>query len=317
MCLLPSGDVPYAVSIVKDECDLPFNMLRVYPTRLQNDRESFALCIQTPMNNNYNDTLQLVEMLEYALIFKAQKIVVYNFSSSAVIGTIFAAYGGNVSLNQWNLPAEVVDGGIQNLARDISINDCLYRMMSYVKYAAFTEIDELLVPRLHYQWRIFVESMPLWSSEDRREPISVYSFQKASFPIHYQLNNTEMHKNFSYISHLRPYTMLKIYRKDMVFSSIEHTKMLVLCRGVEIVGMHFVQRLVSGYAKYLVPEEIGLVYHYNSSATSAKKVCSDCTADRTMFMYTEELVPGMLDRLTNRTHILRIPPENGPDDQGE
>jgi len=110
-CLLDSNlGIPYAVSLVGEQCQAPNNILKV----IVNDDESepeveFAVCV-TPFNFAYNNVHQLVEMIELNRLLGARRFTFYNFSTGVDVDKYLrVAYDvtDDITVIPWHVPLAV------------------------------------------------------------------------------------------------------------------------------------------------------------------------------------------------------------------
>ncbi|XP_059159317.1 beta-1,4-galactosyltransferase galt-1-like [Physella acuta] len=153
---------PHSVSLVRERCDTPENILRVAgpaPARYE-----FTVCV-TPLNFRYSRAYELVEMVEMNKLLGAQRVVFYNHSTGANVDKVLDYYiqRGDIEVLPWHLPLKTEtwppsgDPDVHYFAQLASLNDCLYRYRNQSRYIVYTDIDEFIVPRNRDNWHELVQ----------------------------------------------------------------------------------------------------------------------------------------------------------------
>ena len=307
LCEVPSSsEVPIAVSLVMDECEEPANILPVTNTIQLEDDSSFGVCVP-PLHYNYNDVYQFVEMVEINRLFGAQKIIMYNHTLGADIVPYLNSYirEGVIEVVSWQIPVAVDvwppqpghQADIHYFGQLAAMNDCLYRMMSSVRYIAFTDMDELAVPRLHHNWLELIQHVQKLHGVNKK--IGAYTFKNTFFKLDFP--SDEEYSEIPIIKELKTRTLLKTRREPKIFDAGDRSKMIVDVRGVEIMGIHNVWKFNQDYTEYVLPEELGLLHHYRFWDTPDDK---NWIEDKNMRRFMNDIVLNVKQRfsvVTRRT----------------
>ena len=290
--------VPTAVSLVFHKCDTPHNFLGVSDNRhkWRGKKHSFTVCV-TPLNFNYNDTYQLVEMVETNRILGADKIVFYNYSSSANVQAYLNSYAkeGLVDVIPWQLPVDVepwppdpeVIPMIHYFGQLAMLNECLYRYMFRTRFLVFTDLDEVIVPREASDWLTMTSRFP--------DPprFGSYVVQNVFFPLDKadDANNSQS----SLVRQLKLQTLLKTDRDLLPLPWYSRSKYIVVPSLAEVLGVHFIYQYVDSAVtqSYEVPETEALLHHYRLPIDTTRV---PRTTDTTMNKYSRILINRVLAR---------------------
>lgn len=270
LCYLKVKDnrqVPVAVSLVLSKCDHPHNRLKVTNDRHRwtAKKHKFTVCV-TPLNFHYNDTYQLVEMIEINHILGAEKIVFYNYSSSHTILPYIDSYqkDGLVDVIQWRLPVDVepwppdpeVIPMIHYFGQLAMLNECLYRYMYRSSYIVFTDLDEVIVPRGAFDWSMMMSRLP---------PAPHYGGYIVQNVFYYLDKEDDANNSQSnLVRQLKLKTLLKTSRDLLPLPWYSRSKYIVQPSIAEVLGVHFIYRYIDNSVtmSYEVAEEQALLHHY-------------------------------------------------------
>ena len=104
------------------------------------------ICVK-PMVNNYNNSYQLKEFIETSRLWGASKIVLYPYSiNEHVIRPLLWKYEreGLVDVHEWKPPLPVK--ALHAFGQKSHNQHCLYTYMYRYQWAAFIDLDELILP---------------------------------------------------------------------------------------------------------------------------------------------------------------------------
>lgn len=276
-------DIPYAVSLVNDECQSPSNVLRVLN---HNDHQSpefnFTVCV-TPFNFNYNNYHQLVEMVEVNRLFGAQRFVFYNYSTGSQLEPYIRWYESSDVLRviPWHLPVVVdvwpqdpkVEPEIHYFGQLAALNDCLYRNMLSSRFVVFTDLDELIVPRRHDTWFQMLRSIRKTRKQQYQQRETnirklltpgAFLFKNVFFRMDWNNSPTSEGANHSLAVELKLNTLLKTNREERVYPVFVRSKYIAVAKTVSMVGVHSVLNFIddANLTHVMVDEDQGLLHHY-------------------------------------------------------
>lgn len=161
-CSLPeqSSDVPVAVTLTSsNRCTahdhaVPVHILQGEPGR----KKDIAVCFSSPSQKlTINNQKEIIEILELSKYFGASVVQMYNDSIHPDLVMALEKYTQNGFLNilQWDLGERY----LPDLARTLSINDCIYRNMPSYKNVVFADKDEIIIPSSGFNssWKTLIE----------------------------------------------------------------------------------------------------------------------------------------------------------------
>ena len=173
--------------------------------------------------------------------------------------------------------------------------------MSSFKYVAFSELNEFLVPIIHFDWMRFIWAMPEFFQNDASRPISVYLFKSVLFPL-LPKEFVEPSNNTDFFHILYPISLINLNRTIKPFSQTNRSRSITMARGIDEININNEHRLIYTYSVYRVPEEMGLDFRYVNKLHSRDQLITD----RTMFAhYKTELLPRIYSRMYNHSYGIK------------
>ncbi|XP_053388593.1 uncharacterized protein LOC128551703 [Mercenaria mercenaria] len=145
-CQINATESPTHVSLVLNSCDNPLNMLRIREvSKPEKYERRFTVC--TAPLFGFRDSLRLVEWIEFNRILGADKILLYNYSTSAKVHEIISHYlkSDLIDVIQWRFPFPSFD--IEFFAQKAALNDCLFRNKNVSEFIVNIDTDEFIIPR--------------------------------------------------------------------------------------------------------------------------------------------------------------------------
>ncbi|XP_030062688.1 beta-1,4-galactosyltransferase galt-1-like [Microcaecilia unicolor] len=130
----------------------------------------FTVCIST-MFGNYSNVLQFIQAIEMYKLLGAQKVVIYKNSCSQLMEKTLQYYvtEGTVEVIPWPIHKylDVSDKWHYSMdPKDIgyygqlaALNDCVYRNMYTSTYVVLNDIDEIILPIKHLNWKTMMNSL--------------------------------------------------------------------------------------------------------------------------------------------------------------
>ncbi|XP_029469163.1 uncharacterized protein LOC115097460 [Rhinatrema bivittatum] len=130
----------------------------------------FTVCISA-MFGHYNNVLQFIQAVEMYKLLGAQKVMIYKNSCSQLMEEILQYYitEGTVEVipwpineylnvsQRWHYSMDPKDIGYYGQVT--ALNDCVYRNMYTSKYVALNDIDEIILPLKHHDWKTLVHNL--------------------------------------------------------------------------------------------------------------------------------------------------------------
>ena len=271
------------------------------------DNKDFGVCIETPVfRSNYWEMPArfVVEGIERNRALGADWITVYVQDTTEDIMKVLKDYEkeGILEIVNWNLSKEAVQHS-HYYAESVSIADCLYRNMYRVKYLAFVDLDEIIVPQNHTNWSDMIAAV---------DQTNLAAFQFSHTVLLRKHNQRELpmenwvciirgkgtkifrHSPPSYLTQTcrtPPYPFLKRHKSF-------RQKVIVKPALMKYLGIHNARSFVkpSGlYSQLKVPHEIALLYHYRTPP-----LCRDCMRFTKEDHRLRDIVPSLFDTIRER-----------------
>ena len=235
-------------------------------------KHKFEVCV--PPLFGEIDEKDLIEFIELARIFGAERIHFYIYEVSRSILTVLLYYRkrGIVSVLPWKLNDQLKrKNQLHYNGQSTNIQDCLYRNMFSTRYLAFMDVDEMVVPRNHSSWFSMITSVKNYS-------------QHAGFSI----NSVFFDPNWSQEGSVTLHRLTNIIRTKQL--SRYRTKCMVNPRRIFEIGIHHVSKpVVASLETVKLPEEFVLLHHYRICDHRFGMKCQDRMTDTILLAYASQL----------------------------
>ncbi|KAK6982261.1 glycosyltransferase family 92 protein F13G3.3 [Biomphalaria glabrata] len=262
LCNIPAkhpNGTPFAVSVVKNACDQPLNILLVrHPGTVTLD---FTLCV-SPLNYRYSRAYELVEMIEMNKMLGAQKLIFYNHSTGSNVDKVLDFYSlkGEIEVVPWHLPVKTDtwpptgDPEIHYFGQLSALNDCLYRYKNRSHYLVYTDLDEFIIPRQHRSWN------EMMADSEKAQKDLAYAQAQCVFFRKEWLKPPEQYQTaaLKYNSVVLKHTLKETY----TFPHGSRSKYVINPSRVKTVGVHNVWSFSGGAT--LLPPSTALLHHYRN-----------------------------------------------------
>ena len=297
------SSVPYAVSLVKEKCQLPNNVMKVVNNEIDmKPDQDFTVCV-TPFNFQFNNANQLTEFIEANRMFGAQKFVFYNHSTGRDVDRYLGMYAntGLVEIVPWRVPVAVdvwppdpkEEPEIHYFAQLASLNDCLYRNMFRSRFIIFCDLDEIVVPRSANSWLTMLNNITAdwqraFTLNNKKVFPGAYLIQNVFFYTDWPDDDESSVKNAHDLSLV---TLLKTKRQEKPYSWYIRSKYIVWSRMTSMISVHSVLDFIddSQVMHVMVSEKHALLHHYRHSLDS-QSLNIKATVDRRMHHFHAEIV---------------------------
>ncbi|XP_046579633.1 uncharacterized protein LOC124287188 [Haliotis rubra] len=284
-CVLPKDVQPTAVSISGNITAEAHNMLRViYPLK---KKRQLTRCFSA-LHSNFSNTLQLIQTLEISLMFGVEHFIVYNYSIHESAMNVLKHYRnlGVLDILPWDVPVNRTQ--IHYFAQLAAIQECIYRNLHVSEYILTGDTDEVYIPKVYSN----ISDM-IADNLKGRQSCSGMLVRNAFFPLNLQphvgnftLKQEARRLNLTYLlytSHLK--------RNNPG----DRTKLIIKPTGVEIGGIHSVERFRKGHSFCICPYSRCLLHHYR--IVPPKEWGSFRATDVSLLKYSEKIVKRIIDRL--------------------
>ena len=263
---------------------------------------TFGVCIETALFGQITPMELVIEGIERNRALGADWITVYVQDTTEDIMKVLKDYEkeGILEIVDWSLPQEEIQRS-KYYAESVSIADCLYRNMYRVKYLAFVDLDEIIVPQNHNNWTDMIAAV---------DDTNIAAFQFSHAATH---PNTQLQGEFNLTCQVKdserritqhtlrlPIYLRNSYRtppyntiKNLTVSLREKT--IVKPVLVERMAIHTGISFLHSSHQILVPPEIGLVYHYRTPP-----LCQNCIKVLQEDHRIQDLVPNLFATIRER-----------------
>ncbi|XP_019396614.1 PREDICTED: uncharacterized protein LOC109314093 [Crocodylus porosus] len=226
----------------------------------------FTVCIST-MFGNYNNVLQFIQSVEMYKILGAQRVMIYKNSCSPLMESVLAFYiaEGTVEVVPWPITSHLKVSPHWRFPKDgthigyygqiTALNDCVYRNMYRSRFVLLNDIDEIILPAKHPDWKTMMRSL-----QEQNPDTGVFLFENHIFPNTVFTATSTGKINTSSWGAVPGVNILQhIHREPDRKDVINPRKMIVDPRKVIQTSVHSVLRAYAGSVN--VPLDIALVYH--------------------------------------------------------
>ncbi|XP_071110066.1 uncharacterized protein [Haliotis cracherodii] len=285
-CGFPKDGRPTAVRISGYNTTKAYNMLRViYPLK---KKRQLTRCFSA-LHSNFSDTLQLIQTLEISLMFGVEHFIVYNYSIHESAMNVLKHYRnlGVLEILPWDVPVNRSE--IHYFAQLAVIQECMYRNLHVSDFILTGDTDEVYIPKVYAN-----TSDMIVDNLKGRPSCSCLLVRNTFFPLNLQphtgnftLKQEARRLNLTYLlytSHLR------------INNVYDRSKLIIRPTGVEIAGIHSVERFRKGHNDCVCQHSRCLLHHYR--IVPPKEWGSFRATDATLQKYSEKIVKRMIERIT-------------------
>ena len=246
--------------------------VKVKPAHIKTQILNYAICVP-PLYGNIK-LQRLIEFIELSRILGAEKIIFYatrelSTEASQLIKK-YQSTDENIEMYQWHLPNYIskLNEKLWYNGQDLTVQDCMYKNMASVKYIAFNDIDEFIIPR---QYENIFSLLSYFESPF----VSNFCFVNAFFQCADKSLPVDLPVTMRYTNRS------KVYIK-------ERSKCIVKPELVFDMGTHDINRHFSfGNKQICILPEVAVLHHYR--ITEEDNTCTDTVTDQSALRYANEL----------------------------
>ncbi|XP_053551365.1 beta-1,4-galactosyltransferase galt-1 isoform X2 [Bombina bombina] len=223
----------------------------------------FTICISTMYGNSTN-ILQFIQAIEMYKLLGVQKVVIYKNGCSVPMERVLDYYikEGVLDIVPWPLNKYLKTSGSWHYAMDPTndigyfgqlavLNDCMYRNMYTSKYVLFNDIDEIILPKIHKDWKEMMEFL-----EKQYPNTPSFLIENHYFPIHIQ--DSTFNKTFP-ITVPGINILQHIYFEPEQENVYNNHKIIVNPRKIIQTAIHFVLKAYGD--SVIVPDNMASLHH--------------------------------------------------------
>ncbi len=277
---------------------LSSSFIPIYIYRPKN-KLKFGLCIQTPA---FDKTAQeFASFIEFHRLQGVEIFTLYvmniDHNTLSFLRKTYGGTNGILDIVKWTDHLHEKEP-IHYYGEILANNDCLYRNMNKVKYLAFLDLDEAIVPRRYDNWGTMLEEID-------QGYLDSFIFVNSIFMKTEQIDKTMLNNNQLLIADdkLCHDVQLPVYftnynKATCYFSYFSRSKLIVKPDLIMDTGIHGVCNRINNTTHYLVPTESALSQHYRSVPTiecrkDRKTRKYPTTLDYWMTRYANWLIPTL------------------------
>ena len=275
--------IPEHVSIVKFDQAAAMTLLHVQVPERPERPIAFGHCMSVAYWNQ--DPYRIVEWMELHRMWGVAEVTIYNSSLHADAARVYQHYAskGFVDFRQapnaFNTPPDNEDVILLNMSP--VLNDCMYRNMYRYRRLVVTDIDELIVPRMHDNYTAMLDAIeadyeatyiktetPIGNATYPTVQGQPYVLTlNVSWPASYMFNNVYFFKDFNvtgrapwflttqqYLRHIPPtewaYSVKQIYNPRACVGIQNHNCWVLFDKNTPLF--------------HDVPQDVGMNQHYKN-----------------------------------------------------
>ncbi|XP_019856626.1 PREDICTED: uncharacterized protein LOC105314060 [Amphimedon queenslandica] len=268
---LNSSVYPTLISISRD-CtgNLASKPLKIHPHNPNKDKRDFGICIQTPVYGKVQ-VEDLVYFIEMNKLLGAEWIMMYSMIDGLENNDELQPYIRDNLLTVVPWPKIFKKLSPTHYFGEIlSVHDCLYRSLSWIKHLVLIDIDELIIPRHGRTWSEMIGSIP--KAYDAYLVINTYytSAKDKDTELDKVIDKEVIDKETELVPtksscHVVPY-FNKLYRYSCMFRPYRRSKVLIRVDAIKNLDIHAIPS--ANKAKvYIVPTNITSLLHYRGDPT--------------------------------------------------
>ena len=243
---------------------------------------TIGVCV-SPMYGKINLS-NLIQFLELLKLQGVYHIIIYKMAISKSVQILLEYYEskGDITVVNWTLPSFIQTNRIWYNGQIVMIQDCLYKVMGNFDYVAFLDLDEIIIPKLDFEWSKLIQRLQIQSKlEYPEDDIAGFSFKSAFFDPDKQTTNSQK------------LSFLKTLQRNEILSK-RRTKVIVEPNLVVEMGIHHVSSTIyNNHDKivYDVSPNVGLIHHFRKCTTQLDPDmnCEISTEDTSITKYDKPL----------------------------
>ncbi|XP_027679156.1 solute carrier family 2, facilitated glucose transporter member 8 isoform X6 [Chelonia mydas] len=252
----------------------------------------FTVCI-SPMFGNYSNVLQFIQAMEIYKILGAQKVIIYKNSCSQLMEKALEFYiaEGTIEIIPWPITSYLNVSSRWHFSMDskdigyygqiTALNDCVYRNMYKSKFVLLNDIDEIILPMKHPDWKIMMSGL-----QEQNRGAGIFLFESHVFPKTVYAS-TDIFNITSWNAVPGVNILQHIHREPNRKNVFNPKKMIVDPRKVVQTSVHSV---LHAYADSVnVPIDVALVYHCREPL-QVKLPRESLIRDTTIWRYNSSLI---------------------------
>lgn len=256
-----------SVGLSPNQYDPHMTILNVHTTAsINHTKNKIAVCI-SPFHQ-YNNSLNVIEIVEISRILGGSLITIYNNSCSDEVSEVLEFYqkDGIVDIINWPLASTLNAHGVKNKYGRVfdihyggqlaALQDCVYRNMALHEHAVFTDMDEVLFPHKHGNWLAMIADL-----QSQHQKGGSFVFQNVFFKMKNATPNSAV--KASNADEFNTTVLTNLHRHRYFYPHQRRSKVIIKTQAVEEMGIHYVLGHMPGYHEVNVSSEVGLLHHYN------------------------------------------------------
>ncbi|NXG01148.1 GALT1 galactosyltransferase, partial [Sakesphorus luctuosus] len=222
----------------------------------------FTVCISA-MFGNYNNVLQFIQSMEMYKILGAQKVLIYKNNCSHLMEKVLKFYveEGTVEIIPWPINSHLKVSSKWHFMQDgthigyygqiTALNDCIYRNMQRSKFVVLNDVDEIILPLKHPDWKTMMSSL-----QEQNPGTGIFLFENHIFP---ETISTHTFNISSWSTVPGVDVLQHVHREPDRKDVFNPRKMIVDPQKVIQTSVHSVLRAYGNSVN--VPMDVALIYH--------------------------------------------------------
>lgn len=294
--------IPEHVSIMTVGQTAPTTLLRVQVPETPERPIAFGHCMSVAYW--HQDPYRIVEWMELHRIFGVAEVTVYNNSLHPAAARVYQHYAnkGFVDFRQApnavNSPPDDEEVILLNMSP--VLNDCMYRNMYRYHRLVVTDIDEMIVPRMHSNYKAMLDAIDAGYKDANGQPTTLAEPTQLVPPASYMFNNVYFFSDFNATDRAPGFLTSQRYLRHIPPSEEGYSvKSIYNPRACVGLQNHYCWVLFDENSPlYLsVPQTVGMNHHYKKchfdvylrKPGHCKKLMEESGVDFTMTRFRREL----------------------------
>ena len=315
-----SRGIPEHVSIVTSSDDrVPTTLLRVQVPAKPEHPIAFGHCMSVAYG--HQDPYRIVEWMELHRMWGVGEVTVYNYSLHEAPSRVYSHYGkkGFVDFRQSPSASNSHgdDSDMNEILLDMSpaLNDCMYRNLYRYRRLVVTDIDEMIVPRMHDNYTAMLTAIDALQTAEKMRSLSYLGIKNISgfiIPTNsYMFNNVYFFSDLNATSRAPWFLATQQYVRHVNPSPKGYSaKSILNPRSCVALQNHYCWQMhsssVGGKWNLNVPQSLGTNQHYKEchfdeylqEPGHCARLMKQATVDNTMARFRRELESRVVGVLT-------------------
>ncbi|XP_053556344.1 beta-1,4-galactosyltransferase galt-1-like [Bombina bombina] len=262
---------------------------------------NFTVCISA-LYGEYNNVLQMIQSFEMYKLLGANRVTIYKNGCHENVEKVLQYYvkEGFLDVVTWPIDRYLRTSAMWNYSSDpnsqisyygqaAALNDCIYRNMFKSQFILLNDIDEIILPTSHRDWKSLLLSL-----KKKHPNTSVFRFSNHVFPAHI---NGAIDNKWNNVPGVNMF--LHNYREPLNHKAFDKRKMIINPRKMFQISIHRVLTYVGKSTDF--NSEVGILFHCRK--TERPELAPESLIEDNILWRYRALMMEKVDGVINNIHL--------------